>query len=381
MEVYVGGETIHYSYKTQTDKNNVTRQYCRANVIVSVDPRTGKQIKKEITASSETKLKAKIRALQQVRFLNEGSLLPFQQYMDEWLKRNTGRLKFSTVFSYNYTLGKYVYPYIGAYKMDELNEKNLSNFFDLIIKKHGLAVASRIRIMLSKPLKEACEKYLTYGNPMSYIHIPKSQAAAVIPLTSRESQRLLELCRNDSYGGAIALSYRLGLRISEVIGISVDAIDIPHRNIRIRRQINCIGGKYILQNATKNNMERVLYLDDASIELIERELKLQEHKRIQAGKFWNNQYNCLFTNAVGHFITHTRLRIHFKKIVAEIGRPEFKFHHLRHTAATIIHDETRDINAARTLLGHKRFDSTGIYIHTSKEKMKQAAEAISNYAG
>ena len=55
MEVYVGGETIHYSYKTQTDKNNVTRQYCRANVIVSVDPRTGKQIKKEITASSETK--------------------------------------------------------------------------------------------------------------------------------------------------------------------------------------------------------------------------------------------------------------------------------------------------------------------------------------
>lgn len=56
-----------------------------------------------------------------------------------------------------------------------------------------------------------------------------------------------------------------------------------------------------------------------------------------------------------------------------------KFHHLRHTAATIVNDKLHDIDAAKTLLGHKHYNTTGIYIHSSAEKMKAAAIAISEY--
>lgn len=128
-----------------------------------------------------------------------------------------------------------------------------------------------------------------------------------------------------------------------------------------------------------NSPERVLYLDDQTVEVIQCALKLREEKRIAAKDRWDDEYNCLFTYRNGHFIKHPVLRKYFKKMAKEIGRPELKFHHLRHTAATIVNEKLHDIDAAKTLLGHKHYNSTGIYIHSSAEKMKAAAIAISDY--
>ena len=379
MEITVGGETITYSYKTQTDKNNVTRQYYRASIIVSTDLRTGTQLKKEITAPTEARFRAKIRALQQVRALDDGSLLPFQQYMEGWMRRNKNRLKPTTYAGYQYMLDRYLLPLIGSVKMADFNEDIICDLFNTLIDDFSLSTAHNARALLGRPMKEACEKYLTYGNPLSYVHLPKYQTAAIIPLSREEAKHMISLCREDSYGGPIALSLLLGLRISETIGLGIDAIDIPHRLVHIRRQINQVGSDFIIQNSTKNNLERILYLDNLSIEFIERELACQEQNRKLAGDHWKNEYNCLFTNSSGDFIKHMTLRNHLKALTAQIGRPDFKYHHLRHTAATILHENMQDIHAAKDLLGHKRYDSTGIYIHSSAEKLKQAAIAISNY--
>ena len=176
-----------------------------------------------------------------------------------------------------------------------------------------------------------------------------------------------------------ALSLLLGLRISECIGLSLDCFNLERRQIRIRRQIVQVGSDFILQNSTKNNLERVLYLDDLAIDFINRELERQKINRENAGERWYNEYNCLITDKHGSFIKHQTLRKHFKTLAAKIGRPDLKFHDLRHSAATIVHEQTNDVHIAKDILGHKRYDSTGLYIHSSPEKKKQAAISISKY--
>ena len=83
MEIVLNGEIIQYTVKTQTDSHNVSREYLRATVVVSSNPITGSCKRKEITAPDIEKLKAKIQAIQHVRSLDNGSILPFHQYMEE----------------------------------------------------------------------------------------------------------------------------------------------------------------------------------------------------------------------------------------------------------------------------------------------------------
>lgn len=379
MEIVVNGEIIQYTTKRQTDRNNVTREYLRASIIVSCDPGTGAIVKKEITASSVDKLKEKIRSIQHVRSLDNGSVLPFQQYMEEWMKHNKIRLKPSTYHNYEFALSHYILPYLGTVKMVNLSEDVLFDFFSNIINTFGVPTAQRVKILLGRPLREACEKHLTYGNIISCIKLPKQQSDQIIPLCQEEAKQLICLCREDLHGGPVALSLLLGLRISECIGLSLDCFDLERRQIRIRRQIIQVGSDFILQNSTKNNLERILYLDDPAIEFIERELKRQKENKENAGEMWNNEYNCLFTDKTGNFIKHQTLRKHFHTMAEKIGRPDLKYHHLRHSAATIVHEQTNDVHIAKDILGHKRYDSTGIYIHASPEKKKQAAISISKY--
>ena len=379
MEIVLNGEIIQYTVKTQTDSHNVSREYLRATVVVSSNPITGSCKRKEITAPDIEKLKAKIQAIQHVRSLDNGSILPFHQYMEEWMRHNKIRLKPSTYHNYEFALSHYILPYLGTVKMAELSEDKIFDFFSDIVDTYGLQTAIRVKTLLGRPLREACEKHLTYGNVISCVRLPKAQFPQIVPLSQDEAKQLISLCHEDKYGTPIALSLLLGLRISECIGLSLDCFDLERRQIRIRRQIIQVGSDFILQNSTKNNLERVLYLDDLAIEFIKKELERQKINRENAGENWNNEYNCLITDKHGNFIKHQTLREHFKALAARIGRSDLKFHHLRHSAATIVHEQTNDVHITKDILGHKRYDSTGIYIHSSVEKKKQAAISISKY--
>ena len=138
MEIIVNGEIIQYTVKTQTDRHNVSREYLRATIVVSSNPATGSCDRKEITAPNLEKLKAKIQAIQHVRSLDNGSILPFHQYMEEWMRHNRIRLKPSTYHNYEFSLSHYILPYLGTVKMAELSEDIIFDFFSTIIDICGL---------------------------------------------------------------------------------------------------------------------------------------------------------------------------------------------------------------------------------------------------
>lgn len=98
---------------------------------------------------------------------------------------------------------------------------------------------------------------------------------------------------------------------------------------------------------------------------------MQQENRMRAGSGWSNEWDLVFTNQFGRYISPKTFDKHFKKIVIQIGRPDARLHDLRHTAATVAISQGVDVKSVQSLLGHASASFTSnMYAHTS-EKMKQ----------
>ena len=74
--------------------------------------------------------------------------------------------------------------------------------------------------------------------------------------------------------------------------------------------------------------------------------------RDKAGAAWSNPLNLVFTNELGgNLIPQTVVR-NFKEIVAAIGRPDARFHDLRHSYAVASLRSGDDIKTVQGNLGH-----------------------------
>jgi len=94
---------------------------------------------------------------------------------------------------------------------------------------------------------------------------------------------------------------------------------------------------------------------------------------LQAGELWANPMNLVFTNPTGGHLVHLTVYKHYKRLVAELGIPEMRFHDLRHTYAVNALQSGDDIKTVQGNLGHHTAAFTlDVYGHVTEE-MKQAS--------
>ena len=64
--------------------------------------------------------------------------------------------------------------------------------------------------------------------------------------------------------------------------------------------------------------------------VLQEQFKEQRKEHLAAGLAWQNEWNLCFTYPNGRYIPPQTALKHFKKIAAKIGRPDARFHDLRH---------------------------------------------------
>lgn len=381
MEIIVNGEHISYSLKEQRSSNGTVHLYPRAYITVSTDPSTGREVKQEVTAPNLDKFCLKISRLQHTRPLKSGNVVSLNIYLENWLSESRLKIKPTTLDGYQYNCDHYISDSIGNNLMTDISEDIMLDFYEGIMNDHGIPTAWNIWYMLNPAFEIARKKLIIYDNPHDNIRLPAIQKEPIVTLTEEECKLLTKYAKDDIvYGDAITLTLMTALRISECIGLAVDDYDPIHKTLKIHQQINELkGGKYIHQNTTKTSQVRIIHLNERSVSIIEKQLVKQKNFMAAAGNAWHNEYNCMFTDPKGSFLKHQNLRRHLCKLCGKFGRDDFKYHHLRHTCASIILEQTNDIHAAQEILGHLRLDSTGNYLHTSPEKLRNALTSIADY--
>jgi integrase/recombinase XerC len=194
-------------------------------------------------------------------------------------------------------------------------------------------------------------------NPISRIQSPKSGKRVPSFVGESEMNLLLDSDQfSDDFAGVrdqlvLGLFYFTGIRLSELVGLTVERIDFSSQSLKV------IG---------KGNKERVLPLHPELILLISSYLKLRDEL------FVNNREKTLFLTEKGKPIYSKLVYRIVKENLSKVTTLEKKSPHvLRHTFATHLLNHGAELNAIKELLGHANLSATQIYTHSSFEKLKK----------
>jgi integrase/recombinase XerD len=162
-----------------------------------------------------------------------------------------------------------------------------------------------------------------------------------VPIAWEDGHRLIAALKKPDYQLCCSLMLALGLRIGDVVALTVHSIDATQMLVRV------IG---------KRNKERVLPLPQTLLVALRRFWLTHHHRRL------------LFPNRTGTApLCVKSLRHAFNQARDTLGIPKtIKPHSLRHGFATHLLENGVDIRLVQILLGHASLRSTEIYTHLTK---------------
>ncbi len=148
------------------------------------------------------------------------------------------------------------------------------------------------------------------------------------------------------------LMYSTGMRVSEVVSLTVDQVTENPEEIRV------VG---------KGNKERTVFLTDVAREWLQRYLR---EGRPQLGP--TQEVNALFINHRGGSLTVRSVQRMVRRRTMAAGiHQKLTPHGVRHTAATHLLNHGLDLRELQEILGHESLSSTQVYTHVSVPRLKK----------
>ena len=149
----------------------------------------------------------------------------------------------------------------------------------------------------------------------------------------------------------LELFYGTGIRLSELIGLEENKINLKERTLKV------LG---------KRNKERVIPFHDSLVPIIEKYLKVRN------GEAPIKKHGRLLVRDNGEKLYPMMVNRIVKKYLSIFSTVEKKSPHvLRHSYATHLLNKGAEINAVKDLLGHSSLAATQVYTHNTIEKLKK----------
>lgn len=147
------------------------------------------------------------------------------------------------------------------------------------------------------------------------------------------------------------LLYSSGLRLSEVVSLNTNAVDLNEGMARV---------------TGKGNKTRLVPVGDTAISAIKRWLKARQHLPIQ-------DEAALFLNHRGQRLGPRGLQKRLRQYGVEQGlQQQLHPHMLRHSFASHMLEASGDMRALQELLGHADLSTTQVYTHLDFQYLAQA---------
>ena len=177
-----------------------------------------------------------------------------------------------------------------------------------------------------------------------------------VVLSIEEVNDLLKIDLNNDFDyrnkAMLEVMYATGLRVSELVNLTFDNIDLDQGLVR------CYG---------KGNKERIVPLGEVGRHYLK--LYLDEHRNNLKKKCFCDK---LFLNNHGKGITRQGFFIIIKNIAEKKGiTKNITPHVLRHSFATHLLNNGADLRSIQVMLGHSNISTTQIYTNVSNEILKE----------
>lgn len=227
--------------------------------------------------------------------------------------------------------------------------ESLRQFFRYLVGENKLTEDPTIHISLPKK-PERLPKVLNATDITRLLSGSwGSPAESRAPLTLKQQEYVFR------YLAAFELMYATGMRVSEVVNLKDQQVDLAAGFVRVFGK----GGK-----------ERVVPMGRQSIAVLKRHLVIRDavRKKFIVG----NGKDYVFTSPRGGKINRSTFLTVLKKAAAKCGiRATISPHTLRHTFATHMLEGGAGLRVVQELLGHADISTTQVYTHVDRARLKE----------
>ena len=227
--------------------------------------------------------------------------------------------------------------------------------------------------LLRTILGDAVQRRLIDYNPCHIRGAGNSKRVKQIEPATLPELEALTRAMPERYQLMILLAAWCGLRFGEITELRRKDVDTTHGVVKVRRAVVRVDGEFVVGTPKSDAGTRDVTIPPHLLPIVKAHL---------ASNITGGRDGLLFPAAGDpskHLAPATLYRVFYKAREAA-GRPDLRFHDLRHTGAVLAASTGASLAELMARLGHSTAGAAMRYQHASQDRDRVIAEALSNLA-
>jgi integrase len=274
----------------------------------------------------------------------------FKEVAERYLKYQKARLTAKTYEREEGIVRNHLAPFANL-KLSAIRKVDIQRYVTERAAKTSAYSVGRELAVIKHLFGLAVEWEIIPTSPAQGVKAPKQPAGRVRYLQPTELRTLLEACPA-GLRRIVALAVSTGMRRGEIMGLRYLDVDLANRRIMLPQ--------------TKNGDGRIVYLNEMAMTVF-RSVEWNENTKPGDLVFGDWGPDAMSTA--------------FSRLCDKLKIADFRFHDLRHTAASWMRMAGADIHTVAELLGHKHLSMAKRYQHLSPAYLADAVSKLDEVFG
>jgi integrase len=304
--------------------------------------------------------------------------LTLAAYPEEWRDSIREAVPPGTQRQYAQIVHQHIVPRLGKIKLKDLRADHLQGVYNAMLDDGRRARTVRLlHAVLHRALRMALKQGIIMSNPADAVTRPRFRRKEMRTLTDTQVRSLLLVAKGSRYEALLWLAVSTGLPQGELLGLRWSDLDWRNHRLQVQRQLQRgkgTGLDFVQPKPAAGR--RVVVLGEETIKKLRAQMALLQEERRQAGGNWVEN-DLIFPSSLGSGWDHRNLHKYYKRFLAKAGLPDFRFHDLRHSSATLALQAGINPKVVQERLGHSDISLTlGTYSHVLPSMQEEAAQKL-----
>jgi integrase len=299
---------------------------------------------------------------------------PFTEVATNYMRHRTygpKPLKPRTLEHYEKLLDDFLLPVFGTTPVKQLDVMAVEAWYYEQRQQGRPTYLAHAYSLLSTIMKHAMSKGLVQVNPCQIVGASNSKVEHEIRPATKEELATLVGAMPERYRLMVLLAAWCGLRFGELAELRRSDVDLEAGALVVKRGVTLVKGEHVVGDPKSRAGVRVVFIPP----------HLHDAVRAHLTANMNGRDGLLFPARDGSSTLRpsTLYRV-FYPARDKAGRPDLRFHDLRHTAATMYAEEGATLAELQAVLGHSTVNAAMRYQHASTDRLEELARRASKRA-
>ena len=249
----------------------------------------------------------------------------------------------------------YINPLIGDMKLEDVTPRTMDKYYQSLLTVKAKVVNNRkptheyltahtvreIHKLLRNAFNQGVKWELMSRNPVQNATLPKEEHKERDIWTVETLFKALEVCDDDNLSLALNLAFSCSLRMSEMLGLTWDCIDISERSIKndcayifVNKELQRVNRNALVlkEPKTMTSIRKIFLPKTVTEMLVKRHEDIENLKELFGEEYMD--FNLVFASSCGRPIEGQVINRALAKLIKDNDLPPVVFHSFRHSSIT-----------------------------------------------